>query len=788
MPDEPTSGGASGRRAGDPPARGASARDEPGLEGRLDAFGAGGLAAGDETQDLPPEVGCGKFPADALELAAIARREREIEPDPELAMHLVVCSRCANAVDRFDQDNAFLGEIAEVASVLRPMPTPEVDDGSPIRGYRLGKELHRGGQGAVYEAEQIATRRACAVKMLLGGRFASEKQRIRFEREVEVVAHLRHPGIVTLYESGLTRSGEPWFAMELVEGERFDEYVRRGHLKPRALVELFRKVAEAVAYAHRRGVIHRDLKPGNILVDREGVPRILDFGLARLSEGSGAGREQQGGEATMAGEFLGTFAYAAPEQLAGDPAGIDSRCDLYALGVVLFECLCGRRPFEGAKSIAELVVQKTMTDPPRPRQFAPSVDADLEVIALRLLAADPTRRYDTADALVEDLTRRIDGRPILARGDSVAYVVRKTLRRHWIPATAAAVLALTVVVSGVFLYFAYRNAERERVRSERTLASFQKALGSANPETGAGSSSMGIDDFLGLVEQQVSMELRDEPYQLAGVLRTLGLVHLGFDDAVRARAAIEEAHRVQEAGFREGRISAAQFAETEFALARLRYYLQDLPGAEASYRRALALREASLGEADVDTVETLRHLATTLRAQQRLDEAQEVLEEAIRRCARFPKTPQAEVIRVGVLHGRATLTLAREDVQNAVVQYQEALDGLLEIVPPDDWRVGRTRYNLARVQNRVGDLDAAFVNATEAERILREKKGAEALMTREARTLLETVRTMRDRRDRPIEAPDPVEGAADGDPAEVGEADSAGASAGGARSISGGGG
>jgi len=746
----------------------------------VNAFGAD-----DETQDLPLEIGCGRFPADALELAALARHEREIEIDPELETHLVLCNRCAAAVDKFDEDNAFLGEIAEVASKLRPVSQPDTDDGSPIRGYQLGKELHRGGQGAVYEAEQVATRRACAVKMLLGGRFASEKQHVRFEREVEVVAHLRHPGIVTLYESGLTRSGEPWFAMELVEGERFDEFVRRGALRPRALVELFRQVAEAVAYAHRRGIIHRDLKPGNILVDRDGVPRILDFGLARISEpsqmgeadgkadGKTDGKSDAGGEATMAGEFLGTFAYAAPEQLAGDPAGIDSRCDLYALGVVLYECLVGRRPFEGAKSIAELVVQKTMSDPPRPRTIEPSVDSDLEVISLRLLAADPARRYDTADALVEDLTRYLDGRPILARDDSLAYVVRKTLRRHWIPASAAAVLAITVFASGISLYFAYRNAERERIRSERTLTSFQKALGSANPETGGGSSAMGINDFLGLVEQQVSMELRDEPYQLAGVLRTLGLVHLGFDDAELARAAIEEAHRVQSGGFEEGKISAEQFAETEHALARLRYYLKDLRGAEESYRAALALRERALGETSVETIETLRQLATTLRAQQRLDEAQIALEEAVRRCELLPETPESEVLRVGLLHGRATLTLARGEVQNAVLQYREALEALVRMVPADDWRVGRTRYNLARVQLRVGDLDAALVNAEESERVLRLKKGADAAMTKEAASLLETIRTMRDRRgqrtiDEVVE--DPASGAGEAGDSEQGAA------------------
>ncbi len=721
---------------------------------------------GDLTRSAVPVAGCGRFPVDLLELAAIARHDRDLEIDPQLEAHLVTCTLCARAVDRFDTDQGFLEEIAAVAA-SRPVPLespifdqrdvrgPSDESEGPIRGYRVGAELHRGGQGAVYHAEQLATRRACAVKMLLGGRFAGEKQRLRFEREVDVVAHLRHPGIVTLYESGLTRTGEPWFAMELVEGERFDEFVRSRRLSSRRLVELFRLVAEAVAYAHRRGVIHRDLKPGNVLVDREGVPRILDFGLARIAEPSGDGaevgqpvdraREQDRdriGGATMAGEFLGTFAYAAPEQLAGDPAGIDSRCDLYALGVMLYECLCGRRPFEGARSIAELVVQKTMSDPPRPRTVDASIDGDLEVIALRLLAADPARRYDTADALVEDLSRHLDGRPILARDDSFVYVVRKNLRRHWIPASAAGALFVTIIAAGVSLFFAYQNAERERVRSVRTLASFQKALGSANPETGAGSSSMGIDDFLGLVEQQVSTELVDEPYQLAGVLRTLGLIHLGFDDAVRARSAIEEAHRVQEDGFRRGEVSAAQFAETEFALARLQFNLQEYALAEATYRRALTLREGALGNADVDTVETMRHLASALRAQQRLDEAQSMLDEAIRRSTYFPDTNAANVIRVGLLHGRATLSAARDDAGAAVAQYEQALEALLEIVPRDDWRVGRTRYNLARMQLRTGDLPRAHANAFESEQILRAKKGADATMTRESASLLATIRAM----------------------------------------------
>ena len=214
--------------------------------------------------ELP--AGCGKFPRDTLELAALARTDRGVPVDERLAPHLVICKRCSDAVDRFAADNAFLGEFAKVPNKIGRSASGTdgaagITAGSPaegdlIPGYRLGDEIHRGGQGAVFKAEQLATRRACAVKMLLGGRFASAVQRMRFEREVEVVAALRHPSIVTLYESGISRNGEPWFAMELVDGERLDEYVRRLKLDARAVAALLQRVADAIAYAHRRGVIH----------------------------------------------------------------------------------------------------------------------------------------------------------------------------------------------------------------------------------------------------------------------------------------------------------------------------------------------------------------------------------------------------------------------------------------------------------------------------------------------------------------------------------------------------
>ena len=696
----------------------------------------------DPTQAFDAAAGCGKFSRDALELAAIHRVDPEAPVPEGVLAHVPGCFICRAVVERLHADNQFLGEVrAAVRESVRPRRDEPVEESGPIPGYRLGKELQRGGQGAVFLAEQIATRRACAVKMLLSGRFASDRQRQRFEREIEVVARLRHPSIVTLYESGLSRDGEPWFAMEFIEGERLDAFLAERALAPRAVLRYFRQIADGVAYAHRRGVIHRDLKPGNILVDREGVPRILDFGLARSTEKSVA--DDVG--TTLAGEFLGTFAYAAPEQLSGDPNAIDSRCDLYALGVVLYECLARRKPFEGARSIAELVAQKTSAMPPRPSELVRGVDRDIDVIVLRLLAADPARRYVSADTLAEDIDRFLDGRPILAREDSVAYVVRKTLVRHWIASTAALALLVTIVVAGVGLFIAYSNAERERVRSDRTLRSFQEALVAANPELGKGSGDMSVGGFLTLVEGEVEEALSDEPVLLADVLQTIGVVHLGFDNPRLATQSIQRAYAMQKSAFERGETTDARMGAAALAMARLRFLLRpeggtpsDYAGSEAAYREAIQCFERAYGRDSLQSTDTLRQLASPVRAQGRLDEAEACLEDAFARAARIePESRQLAVLRAAILNSRAIIATVRGDAAAALLGYQGALEQLRPYTEPDDFRVGRTLVSIARSLQTLGRPDEALPSAREAVEILRTRKGATAESTRAAEKLVE---------------------------------------------------
>ncbi len=709
-------------------------------------------------------LGCGRFSRERLELLALGAEG--IDADPQLEAHVVRCAECSAAVRAIESDNALL---LEATTTARAAAEQAASSDGPIPGYTLLEEIHRGGQGAVFRAEQVATRRECAVKMLLGGRFAGERERQRFDREVEVVAHLRHPSIVTLYESGRSRVGEPWFAMELVDGERIDARVERTQLDPLATARLVREVAAGVAHAHRRGVIHRDLKPSNVLVDRDGVPRVLDFGVAR-SDATGV-EEPEADGTTRRGEFVGTYAYAAPEQLLGDPSQVDSRCDLYALGVILFECLTGRRPFEGIRSIGELVAAKSGGVFPRPSSLRAGIPKDLEVIVLRLLAPDPSRRYDTADALVEDLDRLLDGRPILARDDSLAYVVSKTLRRHWIATSAGAGFTVALAVAGVALVLAYANARAERARAERTLRTFQEVLETTNPELGMGTSDMRVLDFIRLVEAGLDEALAGDPLERAEVLRTIGLIHLGFSSVEDASRPIERAYELQRRAFEEGTVAPERMAAAALALARLRYIrsaddpaVPDFEASERLYREALLLRERSLGRDHVDTVDALRQLSSALRRQREFDDAERCLDDATSRLARLPESRPVAVQRAAVLNARGAIANARGRLDVALSAYSEALAAVRLTVPEDDFRIGVSLFNIARVQAALGMRTEALVEAREAVRILGLRKGADAMETRAVQRFVDRLAAESGAEDAEPDSPAPpsVDGAATG--------------------------
>src|SRR5436189_1248299 len=318
--------------------------------------------------------------------------------------------------------------------------------------YELLEEIGRGGQGVVYRARQKSLNRPVALKVIGLGQWAAKVHLKRFRLEAEAAARLDHPCIVPIHEVG-ERESCCYFSMNLVEGSQLDEVVKRKPLPLRRAAELIAKLARAVHYAHGHGILHRDIKPGNVLLDAKGEPHLTDFGLARLVETEST--------VTHTMEVLGTPSYMAPEQAAGNNAGVTSATDIYGLGAVLYQLLTGHPPF-AAGTTYETVRLVLDTEPRQPRLLNPKIDRDLNTICLKCLDKDPRRRYASALVLAEDLERWLKHEPIRARRAGLVTRGRKSVRRNTSIAVMAAMLLVLAVPLGVMIW---------KNESERSAAS-----------------------------------------------------------------------------------------------------------------------------------------------------------------------------------------------------------------------------------------------------------------------------------------------------------------------------
>ena len=389
----------------------------------------------------------------------------------QLEQHIDSCPDCRKAVDDCRRDSDLArgirmafddGEASPVACTTFPATGSGRDLVGPIEGYEILHEVHRGGQGIVYKAVQLATKRVVALKVLLQGPYATPRQRHRFEREIDLVASMQHPNIVTLFDSSTTK-GHHYFAMEYIHGQPLDVYVRQTRLGVDAKLLLFRKICSAVNFAHQRGVIHRDLKPGNILIDADGEPHILDFGLAKT-----AGPDVcDGAPVTVSGEFMGTLAYASPEQTKGDPRLIDVRTDVYSLGVILFEMLTGGYPYEVVGRMAEVLNNIVEAAPQKPSTISRQINDEVETIVLKALAKEKERRYQSAETLAKDVGHYLAGEPLDAKRDSTWYVIRKSLRRHRVAVGVVIAFVLLLSTSTIALSVMYRNQSLARREADR---------------------------------------------------------------------------------------------------------------------------------------------------------------------------------------------------------------------------------------------------------------------------------------------------------------------------------
>src|SRR4051794_13460091 len=303
--------------------------------------------------------------------------------------------------------------------------------------YELLEEVGRGGQGVVFRARQKSLNRTVALKVISLGQWASKAHLKRFRREAEAAASLDHPCIVPIYDVG-ERDGSCYFSMKFVEGGQLDEVVRHAPMPIRQAAELIAKVARTVHYAHQHGILHRDIKPGNILLDQKGEPHLTDFGLARLVETEST--------VTRTMEVLGTPSHMAPEQAVGNNSRVSRATDVYGLGAVFYQLLTGHPPFAGGTTF-ETVQLVLDTEPRQPRLWNPKIDRDLATICLKCLEKDPQRRYSSALALAEDLEHWLKHEPIRARRTTLFTRGRKWLRRN--PTTAVLVASLVALAAAV---------------------------------------------------------------------------------------------------------------------------------------------------------------------------------------------------------------------------------------------------------------------------------------------------------------------------------------------------
>ncbi|MBK8268614.1 MAG: serine/threonine protein kinase [Planctomycetes bacterium] len=410
--------------------------------------------------------------------------EIDDRPAGEARKHLETCAACSA------RQAAIQSELESWVAELRAAGPPRLGGELPrhterdqaiaqlLAGYQIIEEIGRGGQGIVYRALQVSTHREVALKVLREGPFASRDERRRFEREVELVAGLNHPCIVTVFDSGEMRDGRPYCVMDLVDGLPIDQYLEQSKCTLAELIRLFADVCDGVNYAHQRGVIHRDIKPSNILVDSLGRPRILDFGLAKTMNRTGRS------VVTAEGLVAGTIPYLAPEQAQGRAQDIDIRTDVYGLGIVFYRLLYGDFPYP-VDSDLSAVLRHIAETPPVPRviasqfsKFTPDlavsrfITDELSTIVSKSLAKSRERRYQTAGDFGADLRRVLSNEPIEARRDSRLYLLRSLLRRHRRAATAAIAFVAVILASVVALGVMYGRQSRllERVREEKSKA------------------------------------------------------------------------------------------------------------------------------------------------------------------------------------------------------------------------------------------------------------------------------------------------------------------------------
>ena len=573
--------------------------------------------------------------------------------DPELRAELESLFAADRAVgDRFEHPPTLPDQPDEDSN-------PPLAPASRIGSYRVIREIGRGGMGAVYEAVRVDAgfAKRVAIKMVVRGRDTELILR-RFRYERQILARLEHKNIATLLDGGVTDEGQPYFAMEYVEGERIDRYCDGRRLGIRARLQLMRQVCAAVQYAHQNLVVHRDLKPSNILVGPDGTVKLLDFGIAKLIDPVTGDQEL-----TEPGMLPMTTGYASPEQLRGET--VSTATDIYSLGVVLYELVAGRPPFQfGELPVLEIrrrMLEETPAAPSRVAVRLPrSLAGELDHIVLMALRKEPERRYASAEQLSEDLRRLLGGLPIQAQPDSLRYRARKFVARNRAAVAALGVVFLTLLGGlGVSLWQS-RSVQRERAKAEAVSQFLESLLLSSSPEVSVSDKSSRqrtVSDVLDAAALRLETEdLSSQPEVKAILQGIVGSSYLSQGQYDLAEKNLRAALAAQERLY--GRDSP-ELLNTLVGLASLALSRADYPAAEQIYQRRVAIlrSEQRRGRIAPEILAVaLSDFAVLRRARGRSEDAEALLREALELSPRIP--PEA---RAKVGHAEAILALTLLD-------------------------------------------------------------------------------------------------------------------------------
>lgn len=640
-------------------------------------------------------------------------------------------SACGGDVALFDEVQSLLSRAGRAEALLDGLVSRAVatlvdaDDvsGRRVGPYRIVRELGHGGMGAVYLAERADGQfdQQVALKLIRPGLVTGHFLR-RFQAERQILAHLQHPHIARLLDGGVADDGQPYFALEYVEGEPIDRYCQTHGLGVDERLALFQEACRAVTYAHANLVVHRDLKPAHILVTADRQIRLLDFGIAKVLTEDG----QDGPGLTQLGIQALTPEYASPEQVRGEPVGTST--DVYSLGVILYELLTGARPYHfDSRTPVEIerVVCGRQPDKPSTRvsdtwrgsdgaeEAAREVRAsarrrlrgDLDVICLKALQKDPARRYGSVEALSEDIRRNLEGLPVLARPDSVAYRAGKFVSRHRIGVGVAAVV--TVAFAAFAAYHGARLArERDRAQLEATKAdqvsTFLRGLFEVSDPSESKGRTITARELLDEGAARLERDLADQPEVRASMMRVIGDVYrtLGLQESARPllTRALDEHRRLFGPNHE-------QVAESAHALATVLQELGDVAAAEPLFRESLAIRRQVYGARHESIAESLESLAFLRETRGDPVEAEKFNREALAMTrALFP----ADDLRVA--HSMAELAglLRRQQrAEEAEPLLREALAVQMKQLGELNLTVSSTQRNLASLLRDRGALDEA---------------------------------------------------------------------------------